>query len=63
MKLTKHFLKIHRSALRKIAIEILYFETFMTSIYEKKISAEVPLIHAKQILLNNLIVLRKNRHS
>ena len=36
----------------------------MTSIYEKKISAEVGLIHAEQISLYNFIVLRKNnRHS
>ena len=32
----------------------------MTSIYEKKIWAEVQLIHAEQICLYNFIVLRKN---
>ena len=31
----------------------------MTSIYEKKISAEVRLIHAEQMSLYNFIVLRK----
>ena len=30
-----HLPKIHRSVLRKVAIDLLYFETFMTSIYEK----------------------------
>ena len=32
----------------------------MTSICEKKVSAEVPLIHAEEISLYNFIVLRKN---
>ena len=31
----------------------------MTSIYEKKISAEVRLIHAEQMSLYNFIILRK----
>ena len=31
----------------------------MTSIYEKKIWAEVRLIHAEQMSLYNLIILRK----
>ena len=31
----------------------------MTSIYEKKISAEVQLIHAEQMSLNNFVILRK----
>ena len=31
----------------------------MTSIYEKKISAEVRLIHVKQTSLYNFVVLRK----
>ena len=36
----------------------------MTSICEKKISAEVWLIHAKQMSLYNFVILRKNtRHS
>ena len=40
------------------------FETFMTSVCEKKDSAEVWLIHAEQMSLYNFIVLRKNnRHS
>ena len=40
------------------------FETFMTSICEGKISAEVRLIYAEQISIYNSVVLRKNnRHS
>ena len=35
----------------------------MTSIYEKKISAEVRLIHAEQMSLYNFIILRKKRDS
>ena len=31
----------------------------MTSVYEKKNSAEVPLIHAEQMSLYNFIILRK----
>ena len=31
----------------------------MTSIYEKKISAQVRLIHAQQMSFYNLIILRK----
>ena len=33
----------------------------MTSIYEKKISAEGRLIHAKQMSLYNFIILRKKQ--
>ena len=33
----------------------------MTSIYEKKISAEVRLIHAEQMPLYNFIILRKTQ--
>ena len=33
----------------------------MTSIYEKKISAEVRLIHAEQLSLYNFIILRKKQ--
>ena len=33
----------------------------MTSIYEKKISAEVRLIHAEQMSLYNFIILRKKQ--
>ena len=33
----------------------------MTSIYEKKISAEVRLIHAEQMPLYNFIILRKKQ--
>ena len=59
-----HFPKIHRSVLFKITIIYFIFETFMTSICEKKNSAEVQLIHAEQISLYNFIVLRENnRHS
>ena len=40
------------------------YKPVLTSICEKKISAEVRLIHAEQISLHNFIVLRKNsRHS
>ena len=39
------------------------FETFMTSICEKKILAEVRLVHAEQISLYNFIVLRKNNRN
>ena len=35
----------------------------MTSIYEKKISVEVPLIHAEQMSLYNFIILREKRDS
>ena len=35
----------------------------MTSIYEKKISAEVRLIHAEQMFLYNFIVLRKKQQT
>ena len=31
----------------------------MTSIYEKKFLAEVQLIHAEQMSLNNFVILRK----
>ena len=34
---------------------------FMTSVYEKKISAEVRLIHAEQMSLYNFIILRKKQ--
>ena len=37
------------------------FETSMTSIYEKKISAEVRLIYAEQMSLYNFIILRKKQ--
>ena len=58
LKQTKvHFPKIHRSVLRKLTIDLLYF-SFMTSIYEQKISAEVRLIHAEQMSLYNFIILR-----
>ena len=33
----------------------------MTSIYEKKISAEVRFIHAEQMSLYNFIILRKKQ--
>ena len=33
----------------------------MTSVYEKKISAEVRLIHAEQMPLYNFIILRKKQ--
>ena len=34
---------------------------FMTSFYEKNISAEVRLIHAEQMSLYNFIILRKKQ--
>ena len=37
------------------------FEMFMTSIYEKNISAEVRLTHADQMSLYNFIILRKKQ--
>ena len=37
------------------------FETFMTSIYEKKISAEVRFFHAEQVSLYNFIILTKKQ--
>ena len=33
----------------------------MTSIYEKKVSAEVPLIHVEQMSLYNFIILTKKQ--
>ena len=33
----------------------------MTSFYEKKISAEVRLIHAEQMSLHNFIILKKKQ--
>ena len=35
----------------------------MTSIYEKKISAEVRLIHAEQMSLYNFTILRKKQRT
>ena len=58
-----HFPKIHRSVLCKITIDLLYFEMFVTSIYEEKVSARVQLIYAEQISLYNFIILRKKRDS
>ena len=60
-RMVRHFPKIHRSVLRKITIDLLYLETFMASIYEKKISAEVRLFHAEQMYLYNFIILRKKQ--
>ena len=57
-----HFPIIHRIVLCKITID-LFFETFMMSICEKKISAEARLIHAEQISLYNFIVLRKRQQT
>ena len=36
---------------------------FMTSIYEKKISAEVRLVHAEQMYFKEKIILKKKRDS
>ena len=44
-----------------ISLSYCIFETFMTSIYEKKISAEVRRTHADQMSLYNFITLRKKQ--
>ena len=56
-----HFPKTHRSVLRKIKIDLLHFEVFMTSIYEKKVSAEVQLILAEQMPVYNFIISKAQR--
>ena len=60
-----HFPKIRRSVLCKITIDLFLvdgiFETCMASIYEKKISAEVRLIHAEQKSLYSFIILKKKQ--
>ena len=56
---TWHFPKIHRSVLHKIIIDLLYFWDANDAIYEKNNSAEVQLIYAEEISLNNFINLRK----
>ena len=59
-----HFPKIHRSVLRKIAIDLLHFWGIYDVNLWEKVSAEARLIHAEQTSLYNFIVLRKkNRHS
>ena len=59
------FAKIHRTVLRKIIIDLLYFwDVYDVNLLKKENSAEVRHIHAEQISLYNFIVLRKNnRHS
>ena len=59
-----HFPKTHRNVLHKIIRDLLYFwDVYDVNLREKKL-AEVRLIHAEEIPLCNLIVLRKNnRHS
>ena len=57
-KLPIHFPKIHRSVLRKITIDILYFWDVYESVYEKKVLAEVQLVHAEQMSLYNFIILK-----
>ena len=60
----QHIPKIHRSALCKITIDLLYFWDVSDVNLWKKISAEVRFIHAEQMSSDNFIVLRKkNRHS
>ena len=44
----KNFLKIHRNVLHKKQMIYCIFETFMTSVYEKKITAEVWLTRQKE---------------
>ena len=57
---SEHFPKIHRSVLRKITIDLLYFwDVYDVNLWEK-ISAEVRLIHAERISYINFIALRKN---
>ena len=46
-----HFLKIHRSVLHKITIDILYFEMFMTSVYGEKYGRSICLARQKQYFL------------
>ena len=50
LPIVAHFPKIHRSVLRKITIDLLYFLD-VYEVCEKKISPEVRLIHAEQIYL------------
>ena len=57
-----HFPKIHISVLRKIAIDLLYFWDFYdVNLWEKQISAEVRLIHAKQISLHKFHRFKKKQ--
>ena len=44
-----------------MTIDLLYFWDVYDVIYEKKISAEVRLLHAEQMSLYNFIILRKNQ--
>ena len=56
-----HFSKIHRSILRKITIDLLYFwDVYDISLWEKT-STEVRLIYAEQMSLYNFIILRKKQ--
>ena len=58
-----NFSKIHRNVLRKITKDLLYFwDIHDINLWEKN-SAEVQLIHAKQMLLYNFIISRKKRDS
>ena len=61
---TKDFAELtFRKSIEEVKQQQIYciFETFMTSTCEKKISAEVRLIHAEQISSYNFIVLRKKQ--
>ena len=61
MHFSNHFPKTVEVFFVKKQLIYFIFETFMTSICEKKISAEVRLIHAEQMSLYNFIVLRKKQ--
>ena len=61
MHFSNHFPKTVEVFSVKKQLIYFIFETFMTSICEKKISAEVRLIHAEQMSLYNFIVLRKKQ--
>ena len=57
-----HFPKIHRSVLGEIKIDLLYFwNVYDVNLWEKKNSAEVRLVHAEQVSLNNFIILSKKQ--
>ena len=61
---TKDFAELtFRKSIEEVKQRQIYciFETYMTSICEKKILAEVWLIHAEQISSYNFIVLRKKQ--
>ena len=54
-----YFPKIHRSALRKITIDLLYFRDVCDGNLWGKSSSKSTVIHAEQMFLYNFIVLIK----